>query len=266
MSRGKKILIGAAAALVMLCGGFMLFVNWTNSEEGQASMNEVGTKQAVESATAAAQAATQAQAEANAAGTATAVMQGIDGRIQNAQLVFEEGLDEGSPFIAENIMDYDLTYKDGIASVSLPWNGSFVIESGVQPTDFIAEVDCANMGEGIYCGIAYGVRQKGDRLRYYGSVISGYYNCGFFDMTLDFPSASYPMCNYPTQGKLHRLRVEKFGSNLRFYVGGTLMDERILEDEEFLTGGVALLFGRAGGEQSDFNDVLLDNFKIWEIP
>lgn len=266
MSRGKKITLGIVVGIILLCGGFALFVNWANSEEGQATIKEVSTKEALASATAAVQATAQAQADANAAGTATAVMQGIDARMQNAKLVFEEGLDEGSPFIAENIMDYDLTYKDMIATVSLPWNTSFVIESGVQPTDFIAEVDCANAGEGIFCGIAYGAQKKGDRLYYYGSAIKGYYYCGFFDLTVDFPSASYPMCNYPKAGELQHLRVEKFGNNLRFYVGGELMDQRILENTDFLSGGVGLLFGRAGGEQSELNHVMLDNFKVWEIP
>ena len=266
MSRGKKIAIGAIIALVLLCGAGMLFINWANSDEGQAAMDEVGTKQAVSSATAAVQETARAESEAQAAGTATAVMLDIDQRIQNAQLVFEEGLDEGSPFIAENIMDYDLTYKDGIATVSLPWNGFFVIESGEQLTDFIAEVDCDPQGDGIACGIAYGVQKKGDRPYYYASLISGSYNCAFFDQTEDFSKASYPMCNYPTEGLLTHLRVEKFGSNLRFYAGGELMDERVLEKEEFLTGGVALIFGRAGGEQSDFNRVWLDTFKVWEMP
>lgn len=266
MSRGKKIAIGAIAGLILLCGAGMLFVNWANSDEGQAAMDEVGTKQAVSSATARVEETARAESEARAAGTATAVMLDIDRRIQNAQLVFEDGLDEGSPFIAENIMDYDLTYKDGVAAVSLPWNGFFVIESGKQLTDFIAEVDCDPQGDGISCGIAYGVRKKEDRFYYYASLTAGSYKCGFFDYTVDFPKSSYSICNYPTEGLLQHLRVEKFGSNLRFYVGGKLMDQRILENQDFLTGGVALIFGRAGGEQSEINKVWLDNFKVWEIP
>jgi hypothetical protein len=268
MSLGKKIAIGIIGTLVILCGLFAWFVSWGNSEEGQAVFREVETRQAIESATANARSTLDAAASANAAATATAVMAGIDARMQNAKLIFKDGLDEGSPFIAANIKDYDLTFEEGAATISLPWSGSFVWESGKTVTDFIAELDCANYGDGINCGFAYGIHKDGDYTHYYASVIAGGYKCGFFDMTTNFSVSNYPYCAYPhsKESRLQHLRLEKFGANIRFYVNGQLMDQRVLEDPNFLSGGVALLIGRAGGEQSEMNEVRIDNFKIWELP
>jgi hypothetical protein len=268
MSRGKKIVIGIVGTLVVLCGLFMWFVNWSNSDSGQATLNEVGKRQAIEGATANAQSTADVVASANAAGTATAVMAGIDARMQNAKLIFEDGLDEGSPFIAANIKDYNLKFEDGAATIRLTWNGDVLWESGKEVTDFIAELDCANYGDGINCGFAYGIHHDRDYTHYYASVIAGGYKCGFFDMTTNFSAANYPYCNYPhsKESWLQHLRLEKFGANIRFYVNGQLMDQRVLEDPKFLSGGVALLIGRAGGEQSEMNEVRIDNFKVWEIP
>ncbi len=268
MSTWKKIAIGIIGALVVLCGLFMWFVSWANSDAGQATFKEVETRQAIESATANAQSTKDAIAASNAAGTATAIMAGIDERIKNAKLIYEEELDEGSPFIAANIKDYDLTFEEGAATVSLPWSGNFVWESGKEVTDFIAELDCANYGRGISCGFAYGIHKDGNISRYYASTISGSANCGFFDMTTNFSVSYSPYCAYPLakQTRLQHLRLEKFGANVRLYVNDKLMDERILEDPKFQTGEVGLLIGRSGGEQSEMNEVRIDHFKIWELP
>jgi hypothetical protein len=261
MSRGKKIALGIFMVIALLCGAFMLFVNWANSDEGQATFKEVGTRQAIESATANAQHAAESE-------TATAVMTGIDQRIKNAKLVFQDDLKEGSPFIAANIQDHNLKYEDGEATIRLTWDGFSIWESGKQLKDFIAELDCANYGDGISCGFAYGVHKDKDIFRYYGSTISGGYKCGFFDITTNFSASNYPYCNYPHSSSswLQHLRLEKFGANVRFYVNEQLMDQRVLEDPNFLSGGVALLIGRAGGEQSEMNEVRIQNFKVWEIP
>ena len=268
MSRGKKIIIGIIGTLVLLCGAFMLFVNWSNSDSGQAAMNEVGTKQAIESATANAQSTLDAAAAANASGTATAAMAGIDARIQNAQVIFEDGLDEGSPFITKNMDGGDLSYEDGVAKIYFAFGGFDYLKIDKDVTDFIAEADCAPYGEGVFCGFAYGINESGKFPKYYASVISGSYKCGFFDHAADLPSDKYFNCNYPqsTTGKLQHLRLEKFGSNFRFYVNGELLDERVLENQDYLSGSVGLYYGRAGGENSELNDIYIDNFKVWEIP
>jgi hypothetical protein len=268
MSRGKKILIGVIVLLVLFCGAFMLFVNWANSDSGQQTFKEVETRQAIESATAAVQSTQDAVAAANAAGTTTAVMAAIDNRLQNAQLVYEEGLDEGSPLIAENIKDFDLSFEDGVATIWLPWDGSSVWEIGKELTDFAAEMDCIGYGSGVYCGFAYGIHHNNDKTNFYASVISGSASCGFFDFTTNFTRSNYDYCNYPhsSESFLQHLRLEKFGSNIRFYVNGKLMDESILEKADFLSGGFALFFGRAGGESSEINQVHLDNLKVWELP
>ena len=257
----KKILIGILGMFILLCSGFMWFVNWANSDTGQQTLNKVGTHQAVESATAAAQAAQQSA-------TATVVMQQLNARLQSAQLVFEEGLDKGSPFLAANIGDHDLTFNDEVATVSLPWDGFFVWKIGQQLTDFVAEVDCANYGSEINCGFAYGVHTDGEREHYYASLISGGYRCGFIDVTANFAIGNYPMCGYPhsSESWLQHLRLEKFGANIRFYVNGQLMDQRVLEKADFLSGDLALAFGRTGGEQSEMNEVRIDNLKVWSLP
>lgn len=268
MTRGKKIIFGLVGAFVLLCGAFMAFVNWSNSDAGQASLNETGTQQAAESATANTQATMDAAAASNASGTATAVMAGVDARIQNAQIVFEDGLDEGSPFITSNIDGGDLRYEDGVAKIYFAFGGFDYLNIGKQMTDFIAEADCTTYGEGVFCGFAYSIDENGKYPAYYASVISGAYKCGFFDHTISLPSDSRFNCNYPqsTTTKLQHLRLEKFGANIRFYVNGTLLDERILENNEALSGDVGMYYGRSGGEQSDLNDVYIDNFKVWELP
>lgn len=268
MSTKKKIALVFLGIVVLLCGGFAWFVNWANSEEGQAEFRRIETKQAVASATAAPQATAQAQATAQSAATGTAVMAGIDARLQQAELVFEEGLDEGSPFIAQNIRDLTVNFEDGAFTTDLTWNGFYVWEIGQTLTDFAAELDCANYGDGINCGFAYGIQNVEGARRYYASLISGSWHCAFFDSTTSFSVSHYPGCKYPhsDSSRLQRLRLEKFGANVRFYVNGQLMDTRTLEDERFFSGGMGIIFGRAGGEQSDMNDVRLDHLKVWNLP
>jgi hypothetical protein len=256
MSKGKKILIGVIGALVVLCGLFMAFVSWANSDAGQATFKEVGTKNAIESATAAVQ-------NARVAGTATAEAQVLNERIRNAQLVFEESFSEGSAFIAANNGDNPIHFSDGIPEIRARID---VWKSGKVVKDFIAEVDCATSGDGTFCGIAYGVHQN----FYYASYIQAGERCGFDDRTSSFSTSKSWSCNYPpspTTPGINRARVERFGQTMRFYVNGGLMDERVLDNAESQTGDVGLFLGQFNmGDASALDYVKVDSFKIWKMP
>ncbi len=255
MTKNRKIILGVAGVFIFLCGAFMLFVNWSNSDEGQASLREAETQDAITSANASTQAAEQAQAEAD-----------HQARLQNAKLVFEDGLAEGSSFLNKNIGDHKLSFDDGIAVIYLPWDSFFVWESGQTLGEFAAELDCIGYGSAISCGFAYSVRDGG--AHYYAAMISGSANCGYLDSTSDFSVSLYPLCNYPhaSQGVVQHLRLERFGNAMRFYVNGKLMKEDTLDKPEFFSGGVGLIFGRAGGKQSEINEVRIANFKVWALP
>lgn len=266
MSRGKKILIGVIIIIVLLCGAFMLFVNWTNSEEGQAAMNEVGTKQAIESATAAVEATAQAQANANANATATANMETIDERMQNLTLVYENTFDEGKPILTPNGNDVEPYYRDGIPEVIVPWNGSVILPAGQTFTDFVAEVDC--MTNGTFCGIAYNISNNSDKQQYFASGIGNAEKFFFTDIYSHFSSTNWDGANFPPSPAasfLNRVRVERFGQVMRFYVNGELMEERILNDPAPVPGDVGFYFGKAS-DDSGIQTVQFDNFRVWQIP
>ena len=127
MSRGVKIVIGVVVVLVCLCGAGMLFVNWANSDEGQAA-------------------------------TATAVMATVNERMQNMTLVHENTFEEGTPIVNKFGEDLEPYYLDGIPRIIVPWNGSTILFNNLNLTDFVAEVDCAN--NGAYCGIAYNYKDN----------------------------------------------------------------------------------------------------------
>ncbi len=266
MSTGKKIAIGAIIVFLLLCAAFMAFVNWSNSDAGQQTFKEVETRQAIESATAAVQAAQDAQSTAQAAGTATAVMAGIQDRLQNAKLVFENNFDEGTPILSSDGKEISAYYRDGIPEITVTWNGYYVVPIQKDLTDFVAEVDC--MASGAFCGIAYGVHMTADADVFYASGIGSTDNYFFDDHTKSFTSTNWSYSNFaqsPAAPGLHRLRTEKFGQNMRFYVNGQLIEERILENPAALSGDVGFYFGKAN-EDSGIQYIQVDNFKVWELP
>ncbi|MEN9564106.1 MAG: hypothetical protein RIR73_2350 [Chloroflexota bacterium] len=269
MSRGVKIAIGIVIVMICLCGAGMLFVNWANSDEGQAAMNEVSTQQAIESATAAVEATAQAQAQANTNATATAVIATINDRMQNLTLVYENTFEEGTPLVNEFGEDLDPYYRDDIPEVIVPWNGSTILFSNLNLTDFVAEVDCAN--NGTYCGIAYNYKAKaeGEKFsKYFASGIGAADTFFFDDLYASLPSFNWDRKDFdpsPADGFLHRVRVERFGQVMRLYVNGELMEERLLTNPEIVSGDVGFLFGKASDE-SGIQTVQFDNFRVWKLP
>ncbi|MBL8062862.1 MAG: hypothetical protein JNK32_07585 [Anaerolineales bacterium] len=260
MSRGVKIIIGIIVVLVCLCAAVMLFVNWANSEEGQAAMNEISTQQAVASATAAVE--TQ-----QASGTATATWSEIEARLQNITLVHENTFEEGTPLVNEFGEDLDPFYRDGIPEIIVAWNGYTILPIGKPLTDFVAEVDC--MASGAFCGIAYSVNKNSDgRNIFYASGIGNADQFFFDDRYASLPSSNWEGQNFPpstTEGFLHHLRLERFGEVMRFYVNGERMEERLLTDPEAVSGDVGFYFGKSGSE-SGIQYIQVDNFRVWELP
>lgn len=263
MKNKIPLIIGAVIffCICLLCVSFMIFVNWSNSDEGQATFREVETREA---ATAAAEATIQTSANA----TATATWATINERIKNAQVVFEDSLEEGSPFIDANIKDKSIRFEKDSAVISLPWDGFSVWSINQTLTDFIAEMDCSNGSDSISCGFAYSLQHKDGKSYYYASTLSGTYNCGFFDFTADFTHSNILGCDYPRNKSsfLQHIRLEKFGANIRFFVNDKLAEQRTIEKQDFLSGEFGLVFGRAGGEQSDPNRVYISNLKVWKLP
>lgn len=260
MTRGKKIVIGIIASAVVLCVLFVWFVNWSNSDAGQATLHEVETQQAIESATA-------VVAQANASGTATAVMSHVEVRLSNAKLVFEENFDEGSEFIKKNHEGDEPYFRDGLPEFIVAWNGYRIWRIDQKLTDFVAELDCWT--NGAFCGIAYNITQGDSFDSFYASSIGTSDTCIFDDHTSSFASTHSSYCNFPpstTTGFTHHLRVEKFGSNLRFYVNGQLMDERILDNLATQPSTVGFYFGKATSESGGIQTVHVDSFKVWELP
>lgn len=267
MSLGKKVVIGIVVFFLIVCGLMAWFVNWSNSDAGQAAFREVETQQAYASATAAVIETQNAYANA----TSTAVMALVDARIQNAQLVFEEDFsNEDSAFIKANAGDFDPFFKDGTAEMILPWNGSYTWALPNDFTDFVAEVECYTTND-AFCGVAYGIHKKEgnpERSYFYASGIGTADVYFFDDLTTGFSSSKYMRKNFadsPTDDFTHRVRVEKFGANMRLYVNGQLMDERVLESSDALTGKVGFYFGKATNE-SGIQTVTVSSFKVWELP
>lgn len=260
MSRGVKITIGIVVVIVLFCGAVMLFVNWANSDEGQAAMNEVSTQQAVASATSAVQ--TQ-----QASGTATATWSDIEARLQNMVLVHENTFEEGTPLVNSFGEDLEPFYRDGIPEITIPWNSSTTLPIEKQLTDFVAEVDC--MASGAFCGIAYNITINSEGKKdYYASGIGNADNFFFDNFYASLPSSTWERENFPpspAEGFLHHLRLERFGQVMRFYVNGQLMEERLLTDPKAVPGDVAFYFGKANSE-TGIQYIQMDNFRVWELP
>ena len=260
MLRGMKIAIGVLVVLICLCGAGMLFVNWANSEEGQAAMDEVSTQQAIESATA-------VVATQQASGTATATWSELEARMQNMTLVHENTFEEGTPILNEFGEDLEPYYRDGIPEIIVPWNGSTILKANVNLSDFVAEVDCANSG--TFCGIAYNYKDNGEeRSQYFASGIGAADRFFFDDLYASLPSSNWDGKNFapsPAEGFLHRIRVERFGQVMRLFVNGELMEERLLNNPEIVSGDVGFYFGKASDE-SGIQTVYFDNFRVWELP
>ena len=260
MSRGVKIAIGIVVVLVCLCGAVMLFVNWANSEETQAKFKAIDTQQAIDNATA-------VVATQQAAGTATATWSEINKRMQNMTLVYENTFEEGTPLVNEFGEDLEPYYRDGIPEVIVAWNGSTILFSNLNLTDFVAEVDCAN--NGTFCGIAYNYKDNGEeRSQYFASGIGRADTYFFDDLYASLPSSNWDGKNFapsPAEGFLHRVRVERFGQVMRLYVNGELMEERLLDYPEAVSGDVGFYFGKASSE-SGIQTVQFDNFRVWELP
>lgn len=260
MSRGVKIAIGIVVVLICLCGAVMLFVNWANSEETQAEFQAIDTQQAIDNATA-------VVVTQQAAGTATAVWSEIEARMQNMTLVHENTFEEGTPLVNEFGEDLEPYYRDGIPEVIVAWNGYTIFFSDLNLTDFVAEVDCAN--NGTFCGIAYNYKDNGEeRSQYFASGIGAADRFFFDDLYASLPSSNWDAKNFapsPAEGFLHRVRVERFGQVMRLFVNGELMEERLLDNPEIVSGDVGFYFGKASSE-SGIQTVQFDNFRVWELP
>lgn len=260
MSRGVKITIGIIVILICLCGAGMLFVNWANSEETQAEFKAIDTQQAIDNATA-------VVATQQASGTATATWSEIEARMQNMTLVHENTFEEGTPLVNEFGEDLEPYYRDGIPEIIVAWNGSTILFSNLNLTDFVAEVDCAN--NGTFCGIAYNYKDNGEeRSQYFASGIGRADTYFFDDLYASLPSSNWDGKNFapsPAEGFLHRIRVERFGQVMRLYVNGELMEERLLDYPEAVSGDVGFYFGKASSE-SGIQTVQFDNFRVWELP
>lgn len=260
MSRGVKIAIGIVVVIICLCGAGMLFVNWANSDEGQAAMNEISTQQAVASATGAVQ--TQ-----QASGTATAAWSEIESRLQNLTLVYENTFEEGTPIVNKFGEDLEPYYREGIPEIIVAWNGYTILPIGKDLGDFVAEVDC--MANGAFCGIAYNITSdSSDKEKYFASGIGTADRFFFSDLYASLPSTNWDGKNFapsPAEGFLHRVRVERFGQVMRLYVNGELMEERLLNYPEAVSGDVGFYFGKASDE-SGIQTVQFDNFRVWELP
>lgn len=260
MSRGVNIAIGIVIILICLCGAVMLFVNWANSEETQAEFKAIDTQQAIDNATA-------VVATQQASGIATATWSEINKRIQNMTLVHENTFEEGTPLVNEFGEDLEPYYRDGIPEIIVAWNGSTILFSNLNLTDFVAEVDCAN--NGTFCGIAYNYKDNGEeRSQYFASGIGRADTYFFDDLYASLPSSNWDGKNFapsPAEGFLHRVRVERFGQVMRLYVNGELMEERLLDYPEAVSGDVGFYFGKASSE-SGIQTVQFDNFRVWELP
>ena len=260
MSNGRKIAIGVVVLFVCLCVAAIAFVNWSNSDETQAEFKAIDTQQAIDNATA-------VVATQQASGTATAVWSEIEARMQTMTLVYENIFEEGTPLINEFGEDLDPYYRDGIPEVIIPWNGYSILSSNLNLTDFVAEVDCAN--NGTFCGIAYNYKDNDEeRSQYFASGIGQADTYFFDDLYASLPSSNWDRKDFdpsPADGSLHRVRVERFGQVMRLYVNAELMEERILDNPEIVSGDVGFYFGKASSE-SGIQTVQFDNFRVWELP
>ncbi len=260
MSRRVKIIIGVVGFFVLLCGAFMLFVNWANSDEGQAAMNEVSTQQAIESATA-------VVATQQASGTATATWSEIEARLQNATLIYENTFDEGNPIPVPGGDPLEPYYRDGIPELTIAFNSTLILPIEQTVNDFVAEVDC--MASGAFCGIAYDITSDSSgKQSYYASGVGDADRYFFDNFYKSLPSITWNGENFPpspAEGFLNRIRVERFAQVMRFYVNGQLMEERLLDAPGSASGDVGFYFGKASDE-SGIQYIQFDNFRVWALP
>ena len=248
---------GAGALLLICCVAGALFISWANRPENQAAFAATDTAQAVR------QAASAASATADAHALAT--------RLASAQPIFQEAFAADSPFLKANLGDLSAYMRDGVPEITLAFAAEHLWPSGQSAADFVAELDCSPVGDGTFCGIAYGVALKDGQApptgAFYASTIGPGGSCGFTDQTGSFSSNKLWTCNPPASPAappLHRLRIERAGQHLRFYVNDQLMDER--QPSAGPGQGVAIYFGRASGNNTGIATVQLDNFNIWKLP
>ena len=231
----RYLIIAAIGMFFLCCISVVLFVNWSNQPENVAADLAARTAEAFQNATQTAQAVQNAAA-------ATQEMQQITARL-----------------------------SDGYPDIDVPFNADHIWPVGKELGDFVAEVDCEPAGEGAFCGIAYGLHSKdGNPNGIFSASFTGSGGrCGFADSTGNFSTTKDWDCaapQSPAAGTLNRLRVERFGQHLRFYVNGQLMDDRVVTSQETSGGGVGLYFGRASTNNSGVFHVMVDNFKVWELP
>jgi hypothetical protein len=261
MSKKMRLMLGGGAlGLVLICCvAGILFLIWTSQPANQAAFQATDAAAAVKNT--------------QSAATATAESQALDARLASATPVFTETFEANSAFLKTNIGDLSLTMRDGVPEISLAFAATHIWTSGQQRQDFVAELDCSPVGTGTFCGLAFGVHQKNAQASapdfYYASYIAPSGSCGFSDYTGGFSADKTWSCNpppTPANSALNRLRVERAGNRLRFYVNGALMDDRALSNPDAQSGDVAVYFGRASGDTSGIATVQLDNFKIWTLP
>ena len=260
----RYLIIAAIGMFFLCCISVVLFVNWSNQPENVAADLAARTAEAFQNATQTAQAVQNAAA-------ATQEMQQITARLEKARPVFTETFDNNSAFLKQNIGDLSFSMSDGYPDIDVPFNADHIWPVGKELGDFVAEVDCEPAGEGAFCGIAYGLHSKdGNPNGIFSASFTGSGGrCGFADSTGNFSTTKDWDCaapQSPAAGTLNRLRVERFGQHLRFYVNGQLMDDRVVTSQETSGGGVGLYFGRASTNNSGVFHVMVDNFKVWELP
>ena len=260
----RIMIITVIGVLLVCCISVALFVNWDNQPENVAAAVQ-------RHATQTAQGALDAAATNTTNAAATQEMQSITERLKKANPVFAETFDANSAFLKQNTGSLSITMNDGVPDILLPFNGDNVWPVGKDLKDFVAEVDCAPAGNGTFCGIAYDIHPKDQQPNgtFYGSYTSYGGNCGFDDLTGSFSVSKSWSCTppqSPAAGSLNRLRVERFGQHLRFYVNGQLMDERLLTGDYASGGDVGLYFGRASDNSGGDSNVMVDNLKVWALP
>ena len=256
----RNLIIAALGLLFLCCICGALFVAWANQPENVAASLATRTAEAYQNATQTAAAKT-----ANAAATQEIA------QIAKSSPVFSETFEENSAFLKQNIGSLSMTMNGGVPDVLLPFNADNIWPIGKQVKDFVAEVDCQAIGTGTYCGIAYGLHAKDQKPNslFYASFTGAGGLCGFLDETGGFSTTKSWSCNPPEStagGGLNRLRVERFGQHLRFYVNGQMMDDRVLSSPEASGGDVGLYFGRSSETSGGDTHVMFDNLKVWSLP
>ena len=257
----RNLLIALGGALAVCCLAAVGLVLWQIPESPAAAAARQTTQ------TAATEQAGAAEAAANATGTAAFAE--IDSRLQAAQPVFTDTLGADSGFVKQNAGGLTVSAQGGATQIDLPFNGSHVWPIGQSLSDFVAELDCQPMGSNAFCGIAYGDHPANSGGTFYASYYGTGGQCGFEDATGSATSTKEWSCTppaAPAASGLNRLRVERFGNNLRFFVNGQQMDQRMLTNAGALSGGVGLFFGQASSDNSGVFYVTVANFNVSQLP